>query len=80
MRSSNNHPKLVGLSNLAKVVIEGIAVPFLFDIEVNILMISDEFCKDYLSYLEIQPMETILKIECADGQLLPFNLLRSYYN
>ena len=34
---------------------------------------SNSFYSSHLSHVQLQPLNNILKIECADGNLLPYN-------
>lgn len=65
--------KLVGNSNETSVTIEGINTTALIDTGSCVSTISQDFYENSLSTIEVQPMENLLKVECADGKLLPYS-------
>ena len=51
---------------------EGVACTALLDTGATISTISQKFYKESLSSLELHELDDIIKVECADGQLLPY--------
>ncbi|KAL5012677.1 hypothetical protein ScPMuIL_011228 [Solemya velum] len=71
----NNHSGLTGLigsANEVSVWVEGIETKSLIDTGSTISTISQSFYKKYFDFLDIKPLLSLLNIECADGQLLPY--------
>ena len=65
-------PQLVGETNEVKVCINDIQTLALLDTGSCVSVISESFHKNQLVNIEIQPLNTLLKIECADGKELPY--------
>lgn len=65
-------PKMVGPSTEAEGTINDIVTKALLDTGSCISSISKIFYDEHLHHLEIQPLDNILKIECADGNELPY--------
>lgn len=64
---------LIGPSNEVNVRINGIEVQGLLDTGATVSTISRNCYEDNLKHIAIQPLQSVLKIECADGQLLPYD-------
>jgi hypothetical protein len=65
-------PNLVGTSNESSVIVNNIETTALLDTGSCISTISDKFYKQHLASLDLMPVRNILRIECADGQQLPY--------
>ena len=63
---------LVGSSNESEVVICGIKTSALLDTGSCVSTISEQFYNTNLSHLQLRPVEGILNVECADGNILPY--------
>ncbi|MCU7801000.1 MAG: retroviral-like aspartic protease family protein, partial [gamma proteobacterium symbiont of Lucinoma myriamae] len=63
---------LVGPSNEIDVQVNGVDCKALLDTGSTVTTISEQFYDNYLSNVTIKPLESILTIECADGQNLPY--------
>jgi hypothetical protein len=63
---------LGGDANEAEVEIEGIPCEALLDTGATISTVSEKFYKESLPGLELHELKSILKIDCANGQLLPY--------
>ena len=65
-------PELVGETNEVKVLINNIDVNALLDTGSCVSAMSKTFYEENLAHIEIKPLNRILKIECADGNTLPY--------
>lgn len=65
-------PKLVGDVNEVMVNINGTPVQALLDTGSVVSIISETFKNQQLPETDIKPLDDILKIECADGEDLPY--------
>ena len=63
---------LIGHANEAAVVVEGRPATALLDTGSSVSTVSQSYHSQFLSHLEIRPLECMLDIECADGQQLPY--------
>ena len=68
----NHDPKLLGCVNEVEVAIGNTATQTLLDTGSCVSLISESFYKQHLSANDILPVGSILNIECADGQNLPY--------
>ncbi|PJE77975.1 hypothetical protein CI610_03096 [invertebrate metagenome] len=73
MARSLRTTELVGSTNEVTIQVEGIDVDALLDTGATISTVSESFRRDYLHHLPIRQLDTILKVECADGQPLPYS-------
>lgn len=69
---SAKDPKLVGDINQVKVRINNVDTTALLDTGSVVSMLSQSFYKEHLGNLELEPLQEILNIECADGEQLPY--------
>ncbi|VDI50633.1 Hypothetical predicted protein, partial [Mytilus galloprovincialis] len=67
-----NKKNLVGSSNESEVTICGIKTQALLDTGSCVSTINEEFYNKHLSHLQLSPVEGILNVECADGNVLPY--------
>lgn len=70
--NSNKDPKLVGEVNQVAIKINSKDTQALLDTGSVVSVISESFYKDHLLDTELQPLQEILRIECADGEDLPY--------
>lgn len=63
---------LVGTPTEVSVIIEGVKTAALLDTGSTVSTVSQAFYEQHLHHIEMKPLDSILKIECADGQLLPY--------
>ena len=63
---------LVGSANETQVHIKGILTPALIDTGSAVSTISQDFYDTYLSDIPLQPVSSLLSLECADGSSLPY--------
>ena len=63
---------VMGNANEAQVSINGIEITSLLDTGSCVSTVSKSFYDKHLSHLELLPLNSILKLECADGQSLPY--------
>ena len=68
-----NTDDLVGNVNEANVQIEGILTSALLDTGSSVSTISQTFFEQNLAHLELHDTGNLLKLECADGQSLPYS-------
>ncbi|XP_069115865.1 uncharacterized protein [Argopecten irradians] len=66
-------PDLLGTANEVSMKVRGQDTKALLDTGSTVSTISRHFHKTYLSDIHIQPLSTVLNIECADGQQLPYD-------
>lgn len=66
-------PKLVGETNEVEIEINNVKTKALVDTGSCISTLSQSFYDKNLSDIVIQQLENILKVECADGQPLPYH-------
>ena len=62
----------MGNANEAQVSVNGITVTSLLDTGSCVSTIGKSFYDKHLSHLELLPLDSILKLECAVGQSLPY--------
>ena len=62
----------MGSPNESEVIVNGIQTKVLLDTESTVSTVSETFYKSNLSDLTMHPLDLNLKIECADGQHLPY--------
>lgn len=70
--STAQEPELVGSSNEVAVNINGVEATALLDTGSTVSTVSESFHHEHLPTLPIYPLQNVLKIECADGELLPY--------
>ena len=63
---------LVGESNEVQVIVKEIETRALLDTGSTVSTISQSFYNAHLPYIELQPLNDLLQIECADGNLLHY--------
>ena len=63
---------LVGSANETQVRIQGILTPALIDTGSAVSTISQDFYDTYLKDIPLQPVSSLLSLECADGSSLPY--------
>lgn len=63
---------VVGKSSEAAIGIEGISTSPLLDTGSSVSTVSQDFYQRNLSHLDLHQIDQLLKIECADGQPLPY--------
>ena len=63
---------LVGSANETHVLIEGVRTQALLDTGSSVSTISQSFYETHLSHLPLQPVKTLMSLECADGSALPY--------
>ena len=63
---------LVGSANETQVRIQGILTPALIDTGSAVSTISQDFYDTYLNDIPLQPVSSLLSLECADGSSLPY--------
>jgi len=71
-RNQSSLSGLIGTANEVAIRMEGIEIKALVDTGSTVSTISHSFYEKHFSFMEINPLSTILNIECADGQLLPY--------
>ena len=71
-RSANRNLNLVGSPNEANVIVGGKYCTALIDTGSCVSTICESYYKQFLSFCQIQPVDRILRIECADGKHLPY--------
>ena len=72
MEEGLNTDDLVGNVNKASVQIEGISTSALLDTGSSVSTISQTFFEQNLAHLELHDIGNLLKVECVDGQSLPY--------
>lgn len=65
--------ELVGSPNEADVHVSGKRTTALLDTGSTVSTIAETFYKQHFGHLPIQPLDTLLSVECADGNLLPYS-------
>jgi hypothetical protein len=63
---------LVGNSNEADIEVEGVATSALLDTGVSVSTVSEQFYRSHLQHVELQRVDQLVKIECANGESLPY--------
>ena len=71
MQQQSNKP-LVGSPNESDVIVNNISTKALLDTGSTVSTVSEHFYKNKLTDVVLNPLDVILKIECADGQQLPY--------
>lgn len=64
---------LVGSPNEVSVRVDGVNANALLDTGATVSTVSDKFRQDYLSHVPVKQLDTLLKVECADGEQLPYS-------
>jgi len=64
--------QLVGEVNEATVLVNDIPAKALLDTGSCVSVMTRSFYEDHLSHLEIEPVTSMINIECADGSKLPY--------
>ena len=72
IRSANRTLNLVGSPNETNVIVGGNYSTALIDTGSCVSTVCESYYKQCLSFCQIQPVDRILKIECADGKHLPY--------
>ena len=67
-----NDPKLVGATNEVSIDLEGKQTCALLDTGSCVSTISESYYKENLCHQELFPLNDFARIECADGQELPY--------
>ena len=65
-------PGLCGDPTEASILLNGIETKALIDTGSTVSTISKKFYEDHFKEIPVQELGTLLKIECADGQHLPY--------
>ena len=65
-------PGLCGSPTETSILVSGVPTTTLLDTGSTVSTISQQFFEDHLNHLQLQPLDSILNIECADGQSLPY--------
>ena len=68
--TKGDDPKLVGEAAEVSVVVNGI--PTLCDTGSCVSTVSEQFYRQHLNSVVLQPLSNIIKIECANGETLPY--------
>jgi len=63
---------LIGTSNEAAIIAEGVETEALLDTGSSVSTVSEHFFKTRLNHLDLHDIKGLLKIECADGNQLPY--------
>jgi hypothetical protein len=71
-KDDNTEATLVGSTNEASIIIEGVKEMALLDTGASVSTISEDFYKQHLQHFELEEINLILNIECANGQNLPY--------
>ncbi|VDI18419.1 Hypothetical predicted protein [Mytilus galloprovincialis] len=71
-QSSKESPGLLGSPNEVSVKINDITTSALLDTGSTVSTVSETFYNRYLQDQIIQPLDLIIKIECADGKDMPY--------
>jgi len=67
-----NDPELVGKVNTVNIIVNNIPATALLDTGSCVSVLSESFYKEHFSDIDIQALDDLIRIECADGQLLPY--------
>ncbi|GFS20737.1 retropepsins domain-containing protein [Elysia marginata] len=65
--------RLVGNPNEAIIIIEGYDANALLDTGSSVSTVSSRFFESHLDHLNIEPVTSILSVECANVNALPFS-------
>ena len=65
--------ELIGSASEVTVAIEGIQALALLDTGSTVTTVSEGFYMEYLTHLPLHPITDIIRIECADGEQLPYH-------
>ena len=65
-------PKMVGEVNEAAIEIECVPSTALLATGSCVSVVSETFYKEHLLNCKLNPIASIFKVECADGQALPY--------
>ena len=71
-QNKNNDPKLVGEASEVNVLVNGFEVKALCDTGSCVSTCSENFHEEKLSSVPLQPLSNLIKIECANGDTLPY--------
>ena len=63
---------MVGSNNESVIVIEGIETKALLDTGSCVSTMCQSFYDEHLKHLPLNPVEDILRLECADGSFMPY--------
>ena len=66
-------PKLVGTTNEVNIELESNKTKALVDTGSCISTVSESFYNEKLPEIKLQPLDNLIKVECADGQELPYS-------
>lgn len=72
MQDMKNGPNLIGDVTETSVYVGGIETTALLDTGSCISSLGNSFYQEHLSHLPLKPISDLLKVECADGQNLPY--------
>ena len=70
--TKGNDPKLVGEAAEVSIVVNGFDTRALCDTGSCVSTVSEHFYKENLTSVPLQPLSSLLKIECANGETLPY--------
>ena len=65
--------KLLAEVDVAEILVEGVECRGLIDTGSMVSTISQQFYDDNLTSCPLHPLDSLLKIECADGEYLPYS-------
>ena len=69
---SMNDPELVGKVNTVTIIVNNIPATTLLDTGSCVSVLSESFYKEDFPDIDIHALADLIRIECADGQLLPY--------
>ena len=69
---SSDTKQLVGVANEVNLSINKVGCTALIDTGATVSTISEDFYDKYLSHIEMYPVQEALKVECADGENMPY--------
>ena len=64
--------RLVGPANEETCLVEGVSCISLLDTGSMVTTISEPFYREHLGHLRLHPVESLLKVTCANGVSLPY--------
>lgn len=66
-----NEKKLISPSLCIDVWVEGVTTAALLDTGATVSTVMNTYHRQKLEHLAVRPLQEMLRIECADGQLIP---------